>query len=47
MSRGSFGLTAIAGSSSCPVMFVSSNGVPGQPAAKGLGPEIARSCFTL
>ena len=41
MFRRSAGFTAIAVSSSRPVMFVSSNRAPGQPAAKGLGPEIA------
>jgi hypothetical protein len=40
------GLTVIDGSSSWPVMFVSSN-APGHPAAKGLGPDTSRRSFTL
>ena len=47
MFRGFAGLTVIAVSSSWPVMFVSSNRAPGQPAAKGLGPEIACRRLTL
>ena len=47
MFRGLSGLTVIAGSSSWPVIFVSSRKPPGQPAAKGLGPEIAFRSFTL
>jgi hypothetical protein len=45
--RGLVGLTVTIGSSSYPVMAVSSKRAPGQPAANGLGPEITRSCFTL
>src|SRR3954447_17781800 len=45
--RGLAGLTVIIGSSSCPVMSVSSKRAPGQPPAKGLGPEIAFRRLTL
>jgi len=45
--RGLSGLTVIAGSSSWSVMVVSSKRAPGQPAAKGLGPEITRRSLTL
>src|SRR5512132_798751 len=45
--RGLAGLAVSIGSSSYPVMLVSSKRAPGQPAVNGLGPEITRSAFTL
>ena len=45
--RGFRGLTAIAGSTTRPVIFSSSWKPPGQPAANGLGPETVVSVLTL
>src|SRR5947208_2521401 len=41
------GFTAIAGSITRPVTFASSWNAPGQPAAKGLGPDTAVMLLTL
>src|SRR6266496_1535146 len=41
------GLLVIAGSISSPVIFSSSARAPGQPAAKGLGPDSTRRSLTL
>src|SRR6266516_842658 len=47
MFRRSVGLTAIAGSITSPVTLASSWKAPGQPAAKGLGPDAALRLLTL